>query len=114
MSSALGILTKDVKGADEEANERAALLQSPSSKSQDDNDDASDELKQLALNAAPQAWSFLQGASVRQHSQNFLAHAGRGGTALETELEAKKTRALSMLREEGRKMGSMTIAALTV
>jgi len=84
LKAALKIISGGVKTADDAANERA-FLQSPKV-------------------------SFLQEALVKQHSKQSL----RGLATNSLELEAKKGRALDVLRSEGRRIGSITIAALTV
>jgi len=93
LTQALNILSGDVKGADEDANQRAALL----------------EVKKAPVVAATKPVSFLQGSLVKEHAQHFLARVDNS-----LELEAKKNKALAMLRVEGRRIGSVTIAALTV
>merc|ERR1719498_1167838 len=85
LKQAVAILSGAVKDADEGANKRALLQVSK---------------------AAPV--SFLQTMEVQQHSQSL-----RGRAEESLALEAKKNMALDMLRSEGRRLGSLTIAALT-
>jgi len=69
---------------------------------------ADDAANERAFLQSPKV-SFLQEALVKQHKQSL-----RGLATNSLELEAKKGRALDVLRSEGRRIGSITIAALTV
>jgi len=88
LETALNILSGDVKGRDEQVNERAALVQIKQA-----------EATPVKAERAPAkaVLSFLQQRSL---STNELT------------LEAKKNAALSMLREEGRRIGSLAVSAL--
>jgi chromosome segregation ATPase len=93
LTSALEVLTKQVKDADD-VNKRA-LLQVRQAKPIEVSKPVQKVVAKVV--AAKTSLSFLQ---VKQQNQNDLS------------LEAKKNRALSMLTSEGRRIGSVTIAAL--
>jgi len=100
LTTALGVLTGDVKGADEQVNKRALLLQKASV--------GKKESKVVEVHSpVVKSLSFLQNALENHEAAGFLARASDN-----LSLEAKKNRAVSMLRLEGRRIGSLALAAL--
>jgi len=97
LTTALGVLTKDVKGADAQVNQRALLLQKASQPVKDSKVQIVEE----------KVLSFLQSTLEKQQGTHFLARASD-----DLSLEARKNRALSSLREEGRRIGSLALSAL--
>lgn len=94
LTTALGVLSGDVKGRADQVNKRA-LLQVKDTKVQ------SVEMKSI---------SFLQNVLETKHqASTFLAR-----TSVDMSLEAKKNRAMSMLRSEGRRIGSLALSALAM
>jgi len=94
----LGSKVKDNEGA------RASFVQTSSGSG------ASAHAVKVPSTAKAEGISFLQGSLVKAHAQEFLA--GRR-TDVASLLEMKKNQALDMLRSESRRIGSVTIAALT-
>jgi DNA repair exonuclease SbcCD ATPase subunit len=88
LKQALDILTNDVADRDADVNQRAALLQKK----------VSSPVKSI---------SFLQDTLQKTRAGNFLARS-----AEDLSLEAKTNRALAVLRNEGRRIGSLAISAL--
>lgn len=100
LTEALDVLTKRVKSADDDANERAAFLQ----KAMPVASAKPSEVNSKTL----KAFSFLQNALAKEHGKTFLER-----TDGSLELETKKNNALAFLRSEGRRIESVTIASLT-
>jgi len=99
LTTALEVLTKDVKKADDEANERALLLQRVARKPVVAVQPAvAHEKKAEAAPATLKTISFLQSSA---------GHALRGRSS-----EAKKETALAMLEKEGNRIGSLTLTSL--
>jgi len=100
LKSALEVLTNEVQSRDDEVNKRALLLQNDAATKDTEVAKASSEVSSFSV-------SFLQGTLTKQQAHKFLAR-----TTNDLTLEAKKTRALSFLKGEGRRIGSMAISAL--
>lgn len=97
LTQALEVLTKEVAKADEDVNQRAFLQE------------GSKQLKSVALQATAgraavkgNNLSFLQGFLSKTNAKSAL------------DLENKKNRALTMLQQEGRRLGSMAIQSLAL
>jgi len=89
LSSALEVLKGDVEGRANDVNKRALLLQKASAAPQ------SSTLAKVAAASALKAVSFLQGASTNAYAR-----------------EAIKERALDVIRQEGHRLGSLTLLSL--
>jgi len=95
-----------VKGRADKVNVRALLQTSKAAPARQTPAEDLVALRKVPVIAKPV--SFLQGVQVTKQV-SFLARADTS-----VALEAKKNRALDMLRGEGRRIGSFTIASLTV
>jgi len=101
LETALEIITKKVVSRE---SDRAAFFQIAKA------NDVKNTKASLVLASAPmRSLSFLQGALEKQHSNSFLARVSD-----DLSLEAKKNRALSGLRSDARRIGSMALSALAV
>merc|ERR1719206_1207460 len=98
LTSALKILENDTKSADESANKRALLLQTPKAKPVKRTAAAAAKVAKPIV-ATSKPLSFVQEALVKQHSQGFLSNSNS--------LEAKRDRALSVLKKEAQRIGSL-------
>jgi len=95
LTSALKVLTNDVKGRDEDVNARAMLMQVPG---------AAKEVQSHGDSFSQESPSFLQAVLEKQHAKGFLAN--------DLTLEAKARQAIVLLRNEGRRIRSLTLSAL--
>merc|ERR1719498_322175 len=100
LNTALGVLTKDVKSRDKQVNDRAAFVQK-----------ASKTMRiakvEVAAQTSEKTVSFLQNTLETQQGSRFLAR-----TSDDLTLEAKKKQAVSVLLDEGRRIGSLALSAL--
>jgi hypothetical protein len=102
ISEALSILKDEVKGAADEVNKRALLISEQVRLQKHSQEPQKNQSKKLASKAVAKPISFIQGNS---QTNLFLSRS-------DLTVEARKDRALALLKSEGQRLGSVVLTSL--